>query len=276
MTKKNIPDILKRVKELFDSSMPPAAQPADPAGGAPPAAPDAGNGSAVAQYNVDGGQPVFVNISDDGIADIDQADAVFTDAACTAPYPDGTYKVTGTDFSFTVAGGIVTAVTDPDGKGAGTPVQAPAAAPAPAPAPAAPDFSNPAAMKKEFEAFKQKFASGGTPSLQELAVMVQALFENIFQYDLQRAKQAEAIAAYQDSFTKQELKMKEQDATIGKQKEIIAGLFEAVEAFSQVPGADPIDQPKAMDLPKNSFKSKEEKLNAFAGHVSGLKKSQAK
>lgn len=91
-----------------------------PAAAATPPAP-AGMASQMVSYNVDGGQPVFTDISDDGIADIDPGDMVYSDAAMTIPYPDGTYKVTGTDFGFTVAGGIVTAVTDPDGLGAGAP-----------------------------------------------------------------------------------------------------------------------------------------------------------
>lgn len=91
-----------------------------PAAAATPPASD-GMASQMVSYNVDGGQPVFTDISDDGIADIDPGDMVYSDAAMTTPYPDGTYKITGTDFGFTVAGGIVTAVTDPDGLGAGAP-----------------------------------------------------------------------------------------------------------------------------------------------------------
>lgn len=69
-----------------------------------------------------GGDPVYVDVSDDGVADIDSGDLVYTDSALTTPYPDGTYNVTGTTFGFTVASGAVSAVTDPDATGPGTPM----------------------------------------------------------------------------------------------------------------------------------------------------------
>lgn len=256
-----VQDTIKKIKQLFDA-MP---APADPASAAPAGA-DSGNGATVAQYAVDGGQPVFVSIADDGMPDIDQNDAVFTDQACTAPYPDGTYKVTGTDFAFTVAGGIVTAVTDPDGKGAGTPVQAPAAPAAPAPAapaaPAAPNFSTPALMKKELEAFNLKFEGGATPNIADIAVMVKALFENIFSYDLQRARQAEAIAAYEDAFAKQEVKLKAQE-------QIQRELFNLMEQLSGTPTGDPLEKPK-LDIPKKGFETKAERMSGIVGAIKNL------
>lgn len=92
----------------------------------------------VAPYmaNVPSGQPMYVDISDDGIPGVDMGDMVYTDAALTAPYPDGTYTLDDGS-SVTVAGGTVTAYT-------------PAAAPPPA---------MPAAMKAEFAAQKTAFAA---------------------------------------------------------------------------------------------------------------------
>lgn len=251
-----IEETLSRIKALFADAPAPAA-PAAPAPAPAPPAPPAGNSNAKAQYAVDGGVPVFVNISDDNIADIDQGDSVFTDAALTAPYPDGSYKVSGTDFGFTVAGGIVTAVDDKDGKGPGTPVQDAPAPAAPAPAP---DFSTPAAMRKEFE----KFASNSTPSLVDLAVMVKALFENVFGYQLAQANQSEAIASYKDSFTKQEDKIK-------KQEEIIQGLFQVIEELSKVPTENPVEQPKTI-FNKQTFESKEERVKGIASTLQKLRK----
>lgn len=114
----NVKEIFLKIKAKFD--VPADVTPGDIA----PA--DTGtnkDGSNVISYNVDNGQPVFVDISDDGIADIDANDAVYTDETMTTPYADGTYKVTGTDFGFTVAGGIVSSIDDKDGKGAGTPIE---------------------------------------------------------------------------------------------------------------------------------------------------------
>ena len=105
-------------KLVFNDAAPVPPAPVDPV--APVAAPPA-------SWLVDGGQPVFVNISDDGVADIDANDTAFSDAAMTLPYPDGTYNVTGTDFGFTVAGGIVSAISDVDGTGPGAAVGAEAA-----------------------------------------------------------------------------------------------------------------------------------------------------
>lgn len=110
----NIKDILKNIKVML-AGMPPMPPVDAPPAEVPP------TDTNVAQFPVDGGQPVFVNVSDDGIADIDMNDSVFMDEAMTMPYADGTYKVSGTNFGFTVAAGVVTAVDDADGTGAGSP-----------------------------------------------------------------------------------------------------------------------------------------------------------
>jgi hypothetical protein len=259
MTK--VEEALKKVKEIFTQlaapvQTPPVVPPAQ-AAGAP-----AGNASNTAQYNVDGGAPVFVNISDDGIAGIDAGDPVFTDAAMTIPYPDGTYKVTGTDFSFTVAAGSVSAVTDPDQKGAGTPVQAAAAPPVqqqpPIVPPAAkpvPNFSTQENIKKELEAFNEKFSNGGTPDIESLAIITKALFENVFGWQLQEAQrkadQEAAMQTYLQNFTKQE-------TIISKQKEALDGLLNVVEELAHVPNDNPIDKPKTVF---GDVKTKEERLS---------------
>jgi hypothetical protein len=272
MTK--VEEALKKVKEIFTQLAAPAPIPAAQVVPAPAGAP-AGNASNTAQYNVDGGAPVFVNISDDGIAGIDAGDPVFTDAAMTIPYPDGTYKVTGTDFSFTVAAGSVSAVTDPDQKGAGTPVQA-AAAPVvpapvvPAPAPAAkpvPNFSTQENIKKELEAFNEKFSNGGTPDLESLAIITKALFENVFGWQLQEAQrkadQEAAMQTYLQNFTKQE-------GIISKQKEALDGLLSVVEELSKVPTDNPVDEPKTI-FGKKDLKTKEERMSRIVSEIKELR-----
>ncbi len=110
-------EILKKIKAVFDGApLPPAPAPIAQA-------------ATSANFPVDGGDPVYVDISDDGLSDIDTGDLVYADDALTMPYPDGTYTVTGTTFSFTVAAGLVTTVS-----GELIPA-APAAAAMPAPAP---------------------------------------------------------------------------------------------------------------------------------------------
>jgi hypothetical protein len=114
-------EILKKIKAVFHETQVLAPAPVVPA---PQPVKLATN------YPVDGGQPVYVDTSDDGLNDIDTGDAVYSDEAMTQPYADGTFTVTGTSFSFTVAGGIVTATT-----GTLDTTAAPAAAPAAAAAP---------------------------------------------------------------------------------------------------------------------------------------------
>lgn len=132
----------------FDGATP--APGTTPPAGAPPAATGTDNAQ-TAMYNVDGGAPVYVNISDDGIPGIEQGDSVYTDAAMTIPYVDGTYNVTGTTFGFTVAGGFVSAVNDPTGMGAGTPATPAAAAAPPAGAPPVDPNAQFAAQFKELQ-----------------------------------------------------------------------------------------------------------------------------
>jgi hypothetical protein len=103
----NAKEILAKIKAVFD---------------APPVPETPATQQTISAYLVDGSGPVYVNNSDDGIPDIDSNDMVYSDAALTSPYPDGTYNVTGTSFGFTVAGGVVTAVNDVAGTGPGAPV----------------------------------------------------------------------------------------------------------------------------------------------------------
>lgn len=140
-------DKLNQIKAML--GIIPAAQAAPPVAPPPadaPIPPSANDDAVVSSYPVDGGQPVFVNNSDDGIAGIDKGDAAWLDEALTQPYPDGNYKVTGTNFGFTVSSGSVSDISDPDQKGAGA---------------ATPDEVEPAAMgsfNEEFAAFKTDFS----------------------------------------------------------------------------------------------------------------------
>ncbi len=101
---------------------------------------------------------------------------------------------------------------------------------APAPAPPAPvDMSNPQAMQALF----QEFAEAGTPDIKKLAMIVQALFEDRFGWDLRRqeeeAKRTQAIEAYKQGF---EAQIKAQAETIGK-------LIEVFEEFAAIEKGEP-------------------------------------
>lgn len=136
-TKKNL---LDRIKAAF------AGEPMMPSMPAMPAMPQAPTAPMVMySFPVDNADPIFVDCSDNGIACIDPNDMVYTDAAMTSPYPDGTYNVTGTQFGFTVANGMVTAITDAAGTGAGNPLEmtAPPQVEPPAPVPPTPVTTEP-------------------------------------------------------------------------------------------------------------------------------------
>ena len=145
-------DKLNQIKAML--GIIPAAQAAPPvAPVAAPIPPSANDDAVVSSYPVDGGQPVFVNNSDDGIAGIDKGDAAWLDEALTQPYPDGNYKVTGTNFGFTVSSGSVSDIADPDQKGAGAGV-----ADEPEPAAMNSNFNEEfAAFKTDFSEVKQQF-----------------------------------------------------------------------------------------------------------------------
>lgn len=65
----------------------------------------------MAEFPLADGTSVFVDISDDGISDIDVDDAVYTDETMTTPCAAGTYSLEdGRDF--TVAAGLVTAIDE--------------------------------------------------------------------------------------------------------------------------------------------------------------------
>lgn len=138
---------LNQIKVMLGIA-PVAAPPAAPVD-APPSDPSAATNddAVVNSYAVDGGQPVFVNNADDGIPGIAKGDAAWADEAMTQPYPDGSYNVTGTNFGFTVAKGLVSEVSDPDQTGAGSPLV---------------DEPEPQDMSKlfseEFTAFKTEFS----------------------------------------------------------------------------------------------------------------------
>lgn len=127
----NAKEILEKVKAVFNGTTI-APAPVQPA--------------AFENYLVDGGQPAYTS------GPITQNTPVFADEALTMPYPDGTYTVTGTSFSFTVAGGIVTATTGD--------LNAPAAVAAPAAAavlpPALPVTPQLTALESEVKELKEQ------------------------------------------------------------------------------------------------------------------------
>lgn len=262
--KELLADLKLRVKDLFD--FPPAA-PAAPTAPAPTQTP----APMLVSYGVDGGQPVFVNIADDGIADIDQGDQVYGDPTMASPYPDGTFKVTGTDFGFTVASGVVSAVTDPDSKGPGTPIAnattpaAPAAAatppvpptPPPPPKPAMPVTQ--AAMKEMI----QKFAVGDPEQrVANLEVVCKALMEYCFGYQIEAEQRAvttsQAIAVYKTTLDTVTSDLEAAKTSLAKYDKAVPVILQLVEKLVELPTADP----KTLNGQKKEIFDKKEKGEA--------------
>jgi hypothetical protein len=222
-------EILEKVKSYF----------ADPVPSVAPPMPDVPSTGAVVGYAVDGGQPVYVDISDDSIPDIDAGDPVYSDQAKTTPYPDGDYKVTGTDFGFSVAGGVVTTVTDPDNKGAGVPMQDakqdPKTTDVPPPPPA--------------------------PTFEErLAKLEEAL-----------AKLTATPAFALPTGLATEVQLQEAVKKIEKQDEVIKGLFEIAEKLAETPTAEPITLNGNKKEQFEKKEKREKKIQGIAAAITQMK-----
>lgn len=279
--KEKIQTILAAVKAVFD------VNPAPPAT-TDPAAPATTTTAVVFSYGVDGGSTVYVDCSDDGIADIDANDKVYTDPALTQPYPDGTYNVTGTQFGFTVVGGIVTAVTDVAGTGPGVPLEQAAAMatpPPPPPPPAAPPApkTTPAQMaemtKESMAACFAAFATGSSDDrIANLELVCKALMEYNFGWQIREAQQKltadQAINIYKVDLVNAQSDLATAKTQLAKQDQQLKGLFSLVEAMATIPSADPktLTGPRKEVFDKNQ--SKEEKLEAISAALAEIKKKR--
>lgn len=277
--KEKVQAALAAVKAYFD------VNPAPPAV-VDPAAPAATTTAVVFSYGVDGGSTVYVDCSDDGIADIDANDKVYTDPALTQPYPDGTYNVTGTQFGFTVAGGIVTAVTDVAGTGPGLPLEqaaamaTPPAAPAPAPAAPPAPKTTPAQMaemtKESMAACFAAFATGSSDDrIANLELVCKALMEYNFGWQIREAQQKltadQAINIYKVDLVNAQSDLAVAKTQLAKQDEKLKGLFSLVEAMATIPSADPKTLTGARKEVFDKTQSKEERLQALADAVAAMK-----
>lgn len=219
-------DLLLKIKGVFDA--PPAVNnPAD-------TTPADTTGAASCSYLVDGGGTIYVNISDDGIPDIDSGDKVYSDPALTVPYADGAYKVTGTEFGFTVVAGAVTDVQDAAGTGPGAPIGDPNAMAAPATTTVPP--------------------AAATPTIEQ---RVKAVEEAL------AAMKAPAAMVSQEDFIAQE-------KVITKHETTIKSMFELIEMLVKEPTADPVTLTGAK---KEKFDKKKQSEDKFQRILESLKKT---
>lgn len=275
----DVKEIFKKIKAAFDAPIPPA-----PPAPAPPAPPAGTAAMTSCSYNIDGGTPVYVNIADDGIPDIDMGDAVFSDAAMTVPYPDGTYKVTGTAFGFTVAAGTVSAVDDATNAGPGTPIEGamakPPAPPAPAPAAPAPVAAAVPITQAQMEIMFAKFATGTADErITNLEIMCKALMECNYGCQIREASEDAAVQAYKDSvasmvaglMASSQTAIDEQKAINTKQQETITGLFELCEKLAEIPTTEPLTLTGNKKEKFDRTEKREQKYETIAAAIKEMK-----
>ena len=265
--KETIKENLLKIKAIFSTPAPVEPTPA-------PAKLDA----AIVSYAVDGGLPVYTDISNDNISGLDVNDAVFTDETLATPYADGTYTVTGTKFSFTVAAGVITSIEDADGTGPGEaikdvePATPPTPNPAPNPAPNEP--AKPATQTQmtpeEMRALYEKFAVG-TPEerITNLEIMVKALMEYAFGWDL---RQAQEKASREAAINVYKTTVENATAQMAKQEQFNSQTIQLLEQMIQEPSANPQTIPENK---KEGFKaSKEERIERFAASIKKMKEDK--
>lgn len=223
----NASEILKKVKDLFTA--PPIAAAAPPA----PTEAEPAASANVISYGIEGGQPVFLDVSDDNIVGIDANDKVFSDEALTMPYPDGSYKVTGTNFMFTVSGGVVSVVTDPDGTGAGIPT---------------PDEVEPVTTGLESAPNQPTIDT----KITDLENRVDAIKKMVMP-----AGMAQMV--------------EDQSKIITRHEETIKGLFELVEKLVEMPTADPVTLTGPRKERFEKEKVKDERMKKMAEQIHSQK-----
>lgn len=250
---KTLKEKFEAIKAIFSATPP-----------APPASTPVKCDAPIVSYAVDGGVPIFTDITDDGVPGLDMNDYVFTDEALTTAYPDGTYKVTGTDFSFTVASGIITNIVDADGTGCGDAIIPTPAVPPIPPAPITPPVppvdmtkATPAQMREMFDKF-------GTGLLEDRLALIETMLKGLIEYnwgyELRQASQQDAIAAYKDTIASNGVMFE-------KQEKFATQTIELLEQIIKEPTADPKTLPENK---KGEFAdAKEARINKFA---EGIKK----
>jgi hypothetical protein len=223
----DIKQFLKDIKAKFNGEVVPPA-PAPPA----PATPTA------KVYKLADGTEITIN----QVGETPAAGDTVTIAG--APAPANTYTLPDGATIVVDAMGVITVYT-------AMAAPAPPPPPAPAPAPAAPVTLS----AEEVKAMYEKFATGSTEErMSNLEVMVKALMECNFGYEIRKGQEAAAIETYKENLAslqtavdsaKAEMqsafaKVEAQQEEITKHKQTIKDLFELVEQLVETPTADPV------------------------------------
>lgn len=150
----------------------------------------------------------------------------------------------------------------------------------PAPPPAAPAPAQPVTLSAEdFAAMVAKFAIGSTEErLTNAEIMLKALMECNFGYEIRKGQEASAIEAYKESLAPLQTsleaataklqsafeKVETQQAIIIKHEETIKGLFELVEKLVELPTAEPVTLTGNKKALFEKMNAREERLKKFA------------
>lgn len=165
-----------------------------------------------------------------------------------------------------------------------------AAPPAPPVPPAPVPPAQPVTLSAEdFAAMVAKFAIGSTEDrMNNLEVMVKALMECNFGYEIRKGQEAQAIEAYKESlaplqtsleaatakFNAAEEKVQSQQAIITKHEQTIKDLFELVEKLVELPTADPVTLTGTRKEKFDRQNAKEDRLNRIADAIKKQKQGQ--
>jgi hypothetical protein len=252
-------DILLKVKALFDAPIvaPVAAAPVAPAAPVVTGVP----------FKLKDGTEITIAVKDT----VTNAPAVTdTVTIAGAPAPAGDYELEDGSKITVDATGAISVVT-PIQPVTQTPEQMAAEAARVA------ALAQPTVLTAEaVQAMYAKFATGTAEErLSNLEIMIKALMDSNFGYQIRQGQENAAIQAYKDSLapmqaaTATQLQAAEQKIT--KNDEVIKGLFELVEKLAELPSAEPKTLTGAKKDQYERAKAKEDKLTGIANAITALK-----
>lgn len=198
-----------------------------------------------------------------------------------APAPANTYALQDGSTIVVDATGAITAYT---AAMAAPPVPPPAAPP---PAPAVPVTLS----AEDFHAMAAKFGIGSTEErLVNAEIMLKALMECNFGYEIRKGQEAAAIEAYKEGLAPLQTavtemtsqlkassdKIAEQQATITKHQETITGLFELCTALTELPTAEPVTLTGSRKEKFDAQNKKEERIEKMAAAAKAMKEEANK
>lgn len=272
----NAKEILAKVRALFDAPI--VAPPIVPAAAAvpPPAAPT----GVATPFKLADGTDITITIDDPSVSTAPDAGDIVMIAGVPAPAGDYTLQ-DGTTFT-TDATGAITVITMP------TPATQPAFVAPPAltledrikaievrinaPGVMAAVDGVGGLTTDQLQAMYAKFATGSTEErVSNLEIMMKALMDNSFGYQIRQGQENAAIQAYKDTLapmittmSEYKAKLETAEAKVGKQDGIISGLFELVEKLVDEPSAEPVTLTGNQKIKFDRMSAKEERMKGYA------------